>query len=148
MTCSSVISYNNQLDCIYIYLLKIMRVFIWVLQRIRFFFSLSLSLVMTFACSSLFTVGLSLLILAVAWSILSLFQSKRKARLWAQKAGTLCLISGKCLATIKLYKWNLTYRYIHVGMKILVLQLHSNNYSVILSTNLKVMKPRPHLSIL
>lgn len=29
-------------------------------------------------------------------------------------------------------------------MKILVLQLHSNNYSVLPSTNLKVMKPRPH----
>lgn len=48
---------------------------------------------MTFACSALSTVGLSLLILAVAWSILSLFQSKKKARLWTQKAGTLCLIS-------------------------------------------------------
>lgn len=85
----------NQIACI-----KYRELFVSVFELYKELKFFSLLLVMTFACSALSTVGLSLLILAVAWSILSLFQSKKKARLWTQKAGTLCLISGKCLAAV------------------------------------------------
>ncbi|XP_061193616.1 uncharacterized protein LOC133201825 [Saccostrea echinata] len=48
---------------------------------------------MTFVCSALSTVGLILLSISAAWSILSFFQNKKRSRLWTQKSGTLCLIS-------------------------------------------------------
>ncbi|XP_048737041.2 uncharacterized protein LOC125652114 [Ostrea edulis] len=48
---------------------------------------------MTFACSAPSTVGLILLIIATIWSIFSLFQNKKRARLWTQKSATVCLIS-------------------------------------------------------
>ncbi|XP_062577358.1 uncharacterized protein LOC134239205 [Saccostrea cucullata] len=48
---------------------------------------------MTFVCSALSTVGLILLCISTAWSILSFFQNKKRSRLWTQKSGTLCLIS-------------------------------------------------------